>query len=463
MGTRPNKKPSASKKYYGLHPSLKRVNLNAAGIDIGSAEHYVAVPEDRDERPVRVFTCFTPDLHRMAQWLKGCGIETVAMESTGVYWMPVWQVLGRYGLEVKLVNARHVKNVPGRKTDILDCQWLQELHTYGLLSGAFLPDQETSVLRSYWRHRAELVESCAKQIHLMQKAMTLMNLHLHKAISDITGVTGLAIIRAIVQGERDPRILAQLRNGQIKSSEQKIVEALSGNYQEEHVFALKQALELYDVYQAKIKECDDRIATYMTTVEPKWPQKNTSPPKPQGRRRRKNEVHFDLRAEQFRMTGVDLARIDGLEAMTVQTILSECGFDMTPFPTEKHFASWLGLCPNNRKTGGKVKRTTTKKVKNRAAHALRLAAQSLHSSLTALGAYYRRMRQRLGAPKAVTATAHKLARLFYSMLKFGQDYVDKGQTYYEQAYQQRVLTNLKQRANSMGYILVQPKTGETLS
>jgi transposase len=463
MNTKPKKKPDTSKNHYGVHPSLKRVNLNAAGIDIGSAEHYVAVPEDRDEKPVRVFKCFTPDLHRMAQWLKRCGIETVAMESTGVYWIPVWQVLEQYGLEVKLVNARHVKNVPGRKTDVQDCQWLQELHTYGLLSGSFLPDQVTSVLRSYWRHRGGLVESCAKQIHLMQKALTLMNLHLHKAISDITGVTGLSIIRAIVKGERNPKVLAQFRHPQVKCTEEEMVDALTGNYREEHIFALKQAIELYDVYQGKIKECDDHIAAYMATVESQSRGRDTTAPKPKGRTRRKNEVYFDLRTEQFRLTGVDLTRIDGLDAMTVQTILSECGFDMSPFPTEKHFASWLGLCPNNRKTGGQVKRTKTKKVKNRAAHAFRLAARSLHSSLTALGAYFRRMRQRLGAPKAITATAHKLARLFYRMLKFGQDYVDRGQAYYEQAYHQRVLNNLKQRAHAMGYILVQPQNNETLS
>lgn len=459
------KSGSSKRKSRGLPKSLQKVNLNAAGIDIGSEEHYVAVPEDRDEESVRSFKCFTPDLHKMAKWLKRCGIETVVMESTGVYWIPVFQILEEYGFEVKLVNACHVKNVPGRKTDVQDCQWLQQLHTFGLLSGAFRPDKEICILRSYWRHRAELVESCAKQIHLMQKALTQMNLHLHKTISDITGVTGMAIIRAIVKGERDPKRLAKMRHPTVKSSEQTIADALTGNYRQEHVFVLKQALELYDTYRLKIAECEQQIELSMATFEAKGdPKELASKSKKRGKTtRRKNEPCFDLRASLYRMTGVDLTLIDSIDAITAQTVISECGFDMSRFPTEKHFVSWLGLCPNNCITGGNVFRSRTRKVRNRAAQALRMASQSLHHSESALGAFYRRMRTRLGAPKAITAAAHKLARLVYRMLKYGEDYVDKGQDYYEQQYRQRVLQNIKRRAKSIGYHLVSLETGEVVS
>ncbi len=388
---------------------LQRINPNAAGIDIGSQEHYVAVPEGQEEQCVRRFDCFTSDLHQMARWLERCGIETVAMESTGVYWMPVCEVLQRYGFEVKLVDARRVKNVPGRKTDVLDCQWIQQLHSFGLLSGAFIPDEEIGVLRSYWRQRSELIQSAAKQIHLMQKALDRMNVQLHKVLSDVTGVTGMNIIRAIVGGERDPLVLAQMRHPQVKNSEETIAKALTGEYREEHLFALKQAVDLYDFYQQKIAECDERIEQYMHTFQSKADPnalKSESAKKKSGRKRRKNEPHFDLRSHLIRITGVDLTRIDGIDTMTAQTVVSECGFDMSPFPTEKHFASWLGLCPNNRITGGKVKKTKTNKVSNRVARALCIAAQSLHGSKSALGAFYRRMRQRLGAPKAITAAAH---------------------------------------------------------
>lgn len=442
---------------------MQQINPKAAGIDIGSTKHYVAVPAGLDKEPVRNFGCFTPDLHQMARWLRRCGIETVAMESTGVYWVPVYEVLERYGLDVKLVDARHVKNVPGRKTDVLDCQWIQQLHSFGLLFGAFIPEEGMGVLRSYWRQRAALVESCSKQIHLMHKALEQMNLQLHKVLSDVTGVTGMKIIRAIIAGEHDPVILACMRNSQVKSSEETIAKALTGEYREEHLFALKQALELYDVYQEKIAECDRQIEQHMQTFEAKGnPEQIDSNPGDK-RKRRKNEPFFDLGAQLCRITGVNLTRIDGIDVTTAQTIITECGIDMSQFPTEKHFASWLGLCPNNRVTGGKVKRTKTKKVSNRAAQALRLAAHSLHSSKSALGAYYRRMRQRLGAPKAITATAHKLACRIYRVLKFGEEYVDEGQERYEQHYQARVLKNLKSRAQSMGFTLVSIQTGETVS
>ena len=448
-----------------LAANLKRVNLNAAGIDIGSEKHYVAVPADRDKEPVRNFGCLTPDLHDMAKWLRECGIKTVAMESTGVYWVPVAHILDQYGLEIKLVNTRHVKNVPGRKSDVQDCQWLQELHTFGLLRGAFLPDRPIEVLRSYWRHRAGLVASCARQIHLMHKSLEQMNIQLHKVISDISGVTGMKIIRAIIAGKRDPVALAQMKHPFVKSSEETIAKALMGDYREDHLFTLRQAVELYDIYQEKIAESDKQIEKYMATFEEKGDMENFDAKggKKGNKSRRKNEPHFNLRAQLYRITGVDLTKIDGIEAITAHTVITECGFDMSRFPSEKHFASFLCLCPNNRITGGKVLKRRTRKSNNRASTALRVAAQSLHHSATALGAFYRRMRMRLGAPKAITATARKLAILIYRMLKYGEDYVDKGQDYYEQQYKERVIRSLKRRAKSMGCILVSLETAEVVS
>ena len=444
---------------------LRPLNPNAAGIDIGSQTHYVAVPADRDREPVRSFGCLTPDLHQMAKWLKSCNIETIAMESTGVYWVPVVAVLESYGFDVKLVDAYKVKNVPGRKTDVKDCQWLQELHRFGLLSGAFRPEEQIQVLRSYWRHRGEMVESCSRQIHLMQKALEQMNIQLHKVITDITGVTGMKIIRAIVAGERDAVRLAEMRHPLIKNSTDTIAKALTGEYRQEHLFTLKQALEIYDIYRDKIVECDRQIESYMQTFERKSDVKDldSKSGKKNINKRRKNQPNFDLKTRLFEMTGVDLTLIDGIETMTAQTIVSECGFDMSTFPTEKHFTSWLGLCPNNQITGGKVRKRRTRKVQNRASLALRLAAQSLHNNKSALGAFYRRMRARLGAPKAITATAHKLARLVYRMLKYGMDYVDIGQQYYEKQYQKRVIENLTKRARQMGYKIICANTGELVS
>jgi len=441
--------------------SLKQMNANAAGIDIGSREHYVAVPPDRADEPVRRFECYTPQLHQMGQWLKQCGVETVAMESTGVYWIPVFEVLETYGLDVKLVDARHVRNVPGRKTDVLDCQWMQRLHSHGLLSGAFLPESAMAPLRNFWRQRGALVKEGATQIHRMQKALEQMNVQLHKVLSDITGLTGIKIIRAIDRGEHNPQVLARYRDRRVKRSEQEIADALSGNYRRDHLFALGQALELYDTYQDKIRDCDQRIEAEMAGFDSK-----ADPDQLAGKtkaRRRKNQSWFDLRSELHRVTGVDLTRIEGIDALTAQTVVTEGGFDMSRFRTEKHYTSWLGLCPNNRITGSKVKKSNTRKVKNRAATALRVAAQSLHKSQTALGAYYRRMRARLGPAKAITATAHKLARLIYRMLKYGEDYIAKGQQWYEEQYRERALRNLKTRARALGYTIIETQTGEVVS
>ena len=453
------KKLSSQPKDSGM---LSKLNLNAACIDIGSEEHFVAVPEDRDEQPVRKFRCFTADLHALAQWLKACRIDTVAMESTGVYWIPLFQILETYGFEVKLVNARHVKNVPGRKTDVLDCQWLQRLHTYGLLSGSFRPEDQVCVLRSYWRHRDNLVRYASAHIQHMQKALTEMNIQLHKVITEITGVTGMRIIRAIVAGERNPLVLAGMKDRRIMSSTQDIVKSLEGDYRHEHLFALKQAIELYDFYHRQIEACDRQIEACLFQFDSKVDiETNPAPPSKMGNRKpRRNEPQVDLHTQLYRITGVDFTRIDGLDVSSVQTIITEVGLNPGSFPTDKHFASWLGLCPDNRITGGKVKSSKTRKVVNRAADAFRLAAQALHRSSSALGAYYRRMRAKLGAPKAITATAHKLSRIFYHLWKNGESYLDPGADYYEQRYKERVLKNIKAKAKQLGYaITLEPLTG----
>jgi transposase len=431
--------------------SFSMINKDAAGIDIGSGEHWVAVPEDRDKEPVRCFGCFTADLQAMARWLKECGVTTVAMESTGVYWIPCYQILEEHGFEVKLVNARHVKNVPGRKSDVSDCQWLQRLHTYGLLSGSFRPDDQICVLRSYWRHRANLVRYASDHIQHMQKALTQMNLHLHKVLSNITGVTGMNIIRAIISGERNPEKLALMRERGVKNTPEAIAKALEGDYRQEHLFALKQAVELYDFYHRQIEACDREIECYLHTFEAKVDPVQNPLPKQKRKKEMRDQSFVDLRSELYRVSGIDFTQIPGLDVVTVQTILSEIGLDPGKFPTEKRFASWLGLCPNNRITGGQVKSTKTRKTANRAANAFRMSAQSLANSNTGLGGFYRRIRARLGAPKAITATAHKLARIFYRMWTTGQSYADLGSNYYENRYKERVLRNITRRARELGY------------
>ena len=447
-----------------LPKTLEVLHPHAAGIDVGSTHHYVSVPEDRDQDCVRRFGCFTPDLEAMAAWLKGCGITTVVMEATGVYWIPVFRVLEDSGLDVLLVNPRHVKYVPGRKSDVGDCQWLRQLHTYGLLCGAFVPSAQVAAMRTYWRQRRELVQCASREIQHMQKALTQMNIQLHVVLSDITGVSGMNILRAIVAGKRDPMELARLANTQVKCTRAELAKALTGHYTDEHLFVLQQALELFDFYHIKIRDCDQRLSEHLAQFESKA-QPDTLPPsaKRSGGARRKNQPHLDLRAELYRACGVDLTRIDGIDAMTAFTVLSEIGFDVSAFPTEAQFASWLGLCPNHRSTGGKIKRRTTKPVFNRAADALRIAAQSLWRSTTYLGATYRRFAGRLGAPKAITATAHKLARLIYRMLKHGQDYVDKGEKHLEEQHRQRTIKTLIRRAKDLGYTLLNPQTGEVLA
>jgi transposase len=445
----------AQSQRYRLPKHLKHINLNAAGIDVGSASHFVAVPEDRDTPCVRQFSSFTSDLHEIAGWLRRCAVDTVVMESTGVYWIPLYEVLEAAGFDVKLVNARHVKNVPGRKTDVLDCQWLQQLHTYGLLTGSFRPAPDIAELRSYLRQRDNLIRYAASHVQHMQKSLALMNLQLHNVISDITGATGMTIIRAILNGEQDPKILAQYRDYRCKASSDTIEQSLRGHYREEHLFCLRQAVELYDTYQQKIVACDHALEAILKRIESHAAA--CPSPIPKSRRAAKprdNQPGFDLRTHLYRLTGVDLTQIDGINSYGALKVISEIGLDMSRWKTVKHFTSWLGLCPGNKISGGKLLNSATRRVANRAATALRLAASSLYASQSALGAFFRRLRARLGAPKAITATAHKLARLIYDMLKNRWNYHDPGPGYYEERYRGRVLKNLKHKAASLGYSLV---------
>ena len=451
-------KPSLSEKQSQESAELKLLNLNAAGLDIGAEEIYACVPSDRDERPIRSFGTYTAELKMLADWLQACGIETVAMESTGVYWVPVYQVLEERGIAVSLVNARHLKNVPGRNTDVTACQWLQQLHTYGLLRASFRPDEEICTLRALVRQRQELVCSRSRQIQLMQKSMEQMNVKLTEVVSDITGVTGISIIRAIVQGERDPKQLAQLRNPKCKKSEEEIALALEGTFQFEHLFALRQALATYDFYGQQLHECDQTIEAHYATLPDALPGDDTSPPKTGNQKRRKNQPYFDLATTLYQTVGVDLTEIDGIDALTAQTVIAEIGLDMNRWPTVKHFTSWLGLSPNNDISGGKVLRTRTKKTKNRANTALRVAAQTLHRNDSALGAFYRRIRVKHGPAKAVTATAHKLARIIYYMLRDRTPYRDPGAEQYEQQHRERVIRNLRRKAARLGMQLLPLET-----
>ena len=440
---------------------LEKINLFAAGIDIGSESHFVAVPEELDEQPVRSFGCFTADLEAMADWLAKLGITTVVMESTGIYWIPAFEILESRGLDVKLVNARHVKNVAGRKSDVLDCQWLLQLHTYGLLDGAFRPDEQVCSLRSYRRQRDTLVGYRASHIQHMQKALRQMNLLLDNVVTDITGKTGMTVIRAILNGQRNPVELAKYRDKHCKKSEEEIAKSLKGHYRDEHVFALRQAVELYDTYDEKIRACDKALERKLNTFDSKDEKdflKPSTPDKPSKKRKSRCAPDFDVRSELNRVGGVDLTDIDGIDENTALKIVSEIGLDMSRWPSAKHFASWLGLCPGTKISGGKVLNRKTKRLPGAAATAFRLAAYALANSKSALGAYYRRMRSKLGAPKAITATAHKLARLVYSMLKHGSRYIDEGQEYFEQRYRKRVLKTLKQKAKDMGFTLTPVET-----
>lgn len=428
---------------------------NASGIDIGSESHYVAVPADRDERPVREFRTFTEDLEQLADWLRQCGVDTVAMESTGVYWIPLYELLEARGFKVLLVNARHVKNVPGRKSDVLDCQWLQQLMSYGLLSGAFRPADSICAIRAVSRQREMLLRFQASHIQHIQKALTQMNVQLANVISDVVGETGQRILRAIIAGERDGKKLAALKHARIRASEEQISKALQGNWREEHLFALKQAVALFDAYTAHVHECDRQLECMLGRLG----QHDGDPGKPKRRWRNKNAPTFDARTHLYRTCGVDLTRIDGIDTSTALTLIAEIGPDLSRFGNAKRFCSWLGLCPGTRITGGKVISGRSKRSANRAAQALKLAAAGLRTSQSSLGAYYRRLCGRMDRAKAITAAAHKLARLAYALLTRGTEYVDQGQAYYEERYRQRVIYHLTKKAAALGLRLEPIQTG----
>ena len=442
---------------------LERINPNAAGIDCGAATHYVAVPPDRDPRPVQAFPTFTADLHRLADWLVACGVTTVAMESTGVYWIPLYEILEARGLEGILVNARHVKNVPGRKSDVVDCQWLQELHSVGLLRGSFRPRAAIAALRAYLRHRETLVQSAATHVQRMQKALVEMNLQLPVVLSDISGVTGLRMIRAIVAGQTDPHELAHHRDFRCQASEAELTAALTGHYRPEHVFVLGQNLELYEVYQRQMAACDAAMEAYLQTLAAQAEPPSGPLPPPRTRRKpRDNEPGFDVRTPLHQMTGVDLTQIDAIGPYNALRLLGEIGTDMSRWPTEKHFTAWLTLAPRNKISGGRRLSSRTQPSANRAAGILRMAAMSLGRPETALGAFYRRLAYRVGKAKALTATARKLAILVYRTLKDGVLYQDPGAALYDAQHRTHVLRRLRQRAAHLGFVLVDRETGEAL-
>ena len=438
--------------------ALDIVHPDAAGIDIGGSEHWVAISPDRDEHPIRCFDCFTADLQELADWLIAKGVRSVALQSTGVYWIPVFEVLQQRGLEVYLVNARHTKNLPGRKSDIEECQWLLKLHTFGLLNNSFQPTDEIRITRTLWRQRGGLAEQARSTIQRIQKVLTEMNVQLSNVLSDVSGASGMAIIHGILKGERDARVLAALADAQVKASKEVIAKSLEGNWRQELLFVLAQEVELYGVYQDKIAECDRQLQTQLRTMAPKVDlESNPLGPRPKGKRAQGNAPKFDLRTELYRLTGVDWTQVNGIDVTVAQSVIAETGVDLSPFPSEGNFTSWMGLCPANDSSSGRVIRKSTPHVASRAATAFRQAASSLIRSQSYLGAQYRRLRTRLGAPKAITAMARKLACLFYRLLRYGQQYVDKGMQFYEEKYRDQQIRSVTRRAQQLGLQVIQPQ------
>lgn len=444
---------------------LRVQNPHAAGIDVHAAQHWVAVPAEAappspaDHPPnlpphVRKFGACTADLEALADWLAACGITTVAMESTGVYWIPLFELLERRGFRVSLVDPRQTRQVSGRpKTDVLDCQWTQRLHSYGLLAASFRPEDQVVVLRGYLRQRQMLIRYAGQHVQHLQKALEQMNVKLAEVVSDVTGVTGLAIIRAILAGQRDPLELAKLRHDKCHRSEAEIARALYGNWRAEHLFALGQALELYETYQDKLRACDACIERHLGTFADHSGGRRLDH-KARRRSRPRNEPAFDVRESLFRLSGVDLTVIEGIDRTTALTILGEIGRDMSKWPTAKHFVSWLGLCPQHQSSAGKIKGRHTRRGANPAARALRLAAQGCHHAKHALGAFYRRIQARCGGPKAVVATARKIAERVYRLLKYGEAYVRRAMAEEEEAYRARLLKGLARKAAELGYQLL---------
>jgi transposase len=437
--------------------ALEVVHPDAAGIDIGGREHWVAISPERDPQPVRCFGCFTADLKEMAHWLVEKGVRSVALQSTGVYWMPVFEILEQHGLEVYLVNAQHTKNLPGRKSDIQECQWLLKLHAFGLLNNSFQPTDEIRIARTLWRHRSNLVAEASSAIQRMQKALIEMNVQLSTVLSDLSGVSGMTIVGAILEGERDPETLAALVQPEVQATPEDIIKSLEGNWRAELLFVLRPQVELYQTYQKKIAACDVQLRRHLKTLGGKVDlQAQPIGPKPKGKKGSKNAPAFDLRTELYRITGIDWAQISGIDVLTAQTVVAEAGPGLDDFASEKHFTSWLGLCPTNERSGGKILNRKTRKVVNRATVAFRNAASTLIRSQSYLGAQYRRLRTRLGAPKAITAMARKLACLFYRLIKHGRQYVDKGTEYYEARYREQQIRAVLRKAQKLGLQIVIP-------
>jgi transposase len=417
---------------------------NAAGIDLGSREHYVAVPEGSSATPVRKFGCYTADLEAMAAWLKESHIETVAMESTGVYWVPVFQLLAKAGFDVQLVSTKHLKAVPGRKTDVADCQWIQLLHERGMLRGSFRPEEAICVVRGYMRHRDGLTKESAELIQRMQKSLEQMNVQLHKVVSDITGQTGMAIIDAILEGERDGTKLARLRDGRCKKSEAEIAKALRGDFRDEFLFCLRQDVDGYRFIQKQIEKCEEEILARWRAFETKADIADAPAAK-------SHKERTEVRLELFRVTGKDLSVIPGLGSRNLQTLLAEVGFDLKRFPNEKAFASWATVAPRNNISGGKRRHSPPTSASSKVAQVFRIAAQTLANSKTALGAFYRRMRSRKGGTFAVAVTAHKLAKVFFRVLKNGTAYAEKGADYYDERYKSQRIHAALQTLKKLGY------------
>ena len=438
---------------------------NAAGIDIGAREMFVAVPPERDPHPVRVFDTFTADLNELADWLTACGITTVAMESTGVYWIPIYEILEARGLRPCVVDARHMKNVPGRRTDWHECQWIQMLHSVGLLRAAFRPEAQVCALRTVMRHRTELVQMASQHVQHMHKALTQMNLQIHHVITDVTGVTGLAIMDAILAGQRDPVELAKLRDPHVKASPEIVQKSLVGNWQPEHLFTLKQSRQLYAEYQRQLAECDVQIEGLIAEFQPRVdPQFKPLPPDSKKSRnyakKRKKRVAgqpaaspFDLRTEVYKLFGVDVTQIPGLEFLALR-LFSEVGRNMSRWATAAHFVSWLALCPDNDISGGRVLWRGTRRVQNRAAQLFRMAAYSLDRSATPLGDYLRRMKAKLGPQAAHTATAHKIAVIFYTMVKTQVEYNHTIWEKRDEQRRERHTASLQRQAARLGFKLV---------
>jgi transposase len=439
--SRRSKKPKTTL----CHPT---VNPYAAAIDVGACELHAAVPADADPHPVRVFPTFTEDLHALADWFEQCKIRTIALESTGVYWIAIFQILEARGFEVCLVNARHVKNVPGRKTDISDCQWLQYLHSVGLLNASFRPPAQVCAVRTILRHRDALVRYASSHVQHMQKALTQMNIQLANVISDITGKTGLAIVDGILAGERDCEKLAKLRDYRIKADEETIAKSLVGDWKAEHLFTLRQARIIYAHYQTMIVECDQEMVTMLGQFESRVNEEVV-----EAAPERKKDTEFDLVSEIRRILGVDLTSVPGIDIATISVFLTEVGPTLERFASAKHFSSWLGLCPDNRITGGRVLSAKTRDVKSRMAYALRMAASTLNKNQTALGDYYRRMKARLGSPAAITATAHKLARIVYHLIKNRCAYDESVFAAEEEIHRRRKEKNLRKQAALFGFQL----------